>query len=57
MIGTTPFEALLGNNPDVSHLRFFGSKSWDRIPMDNIKAFQDQSSKCILLGYAEDEKS
>ena len=57
MIGTTPFEALLGHNPDVSHLRVFGSKAWARIPMDNRKALQAQSSECILLGYVENAKA
>ena len=52
MVGATPFEALHGYNPNVSHLRVFGSKSWARIPLDKRKAFQAQSSKCILLGYA-----
>ena len=57
VIGATPFEALHGHKPDVSHLRFFGSKAWARIPMDKRKAFQDESSKCILLGYVKDAKA
>ena len=57
MVGATPFEALHGHNPNVSHLRVFDSKSWARIPMNKRKAFQDQSNECILLGYVEDEKS
>ena len=56
VIGATPFEALLGHKPDVSHLRVFGSKAWSIIPMDKRKAFQAQSSEWILLGYVEDEK-
>ena len=56
VIRDTPFEALHGHKPDVSHLRFFGSKSWSKIPIDKRKAFQAQSRKCILLGYAEDAK-
>ena len=54
MVGVTPFKALHQYKPNVSHLRVFGSKSWARIPLDKRKAFQAQSSKCILLGYAED---
>ena len=56
VVRATPFEALHGNNPDVSHLRVFGSKVWAIIPMHKRKAFQSQSSECILLGYAEDAK-
>ena len=56
MIGATPFEALLEHKPNVSHLRVFGSKAWARIPLEKMKAFQDKSSKFILLIYAEDGK-
>ena len=56
MVGVTPFEALHGYKPGVSHLRVFGSKAWAKIPLDKRKAFQAQSSKCIMLGYAEDGK-
>ena len=57
MVGATPFEALHGHKPNVSHLIVFGSKAWANIPMDKRKAFQAQSSECILLGYAKDEKA
>ena len=57
VVGVTPFEALHGYNPNVSHLRVFGSKSWGRIALDKRKAFQAQSSECIMLGYAEDAES
>ena len=57
VVGATPFEALHGNKPNVSHLRVFGSKSWAKIPLDKSKAFQSQSSECILLGYAKDAKA
>ena len=57
MVGVTSFEALHGNKLNVSHLRVFGSKVWARIPMDQRKTFQAQSSECILLGYVEDEKA
>ena len=42
---------------NVYHLRVFGSKAWAKIPLDKWKAFQAQSSECILLGYAEDAKA
>ena len=56
MVWVTPFEELHGYKPNVSHLRFFGSKAWATIPLDKRKAFQSQSSECILLGYAENAK-
>ena len=57
VIGATPLEALHGHKSNVSHLRVFGSKAWARIPMDKRKAFQAQSSKCILLGHANYAKA
>ena len=45
MVGVTPFEEVHGNNPNISHLRVFGSKAWARIPMDKRNAFQTQSRK------------
>ena len=57
LVGVTPFEALMGHKPSVSQLRFFCSKSWAIIPSDKRKAFQPQSSECILLGYADDAKA
>ena len=56
MVGVTPLEALHGYKPNVSRLRVFGLKAWARIPLDKRKAFQAQSSECILLGYADDAK-
>ena len=57
VIGVTPFEALMGHKPNVSHLRVFGSKAWAINPTKKRRAFQDQSSECILLGYADDAKA
>ena len=57
IVGATPFEPLHGHKPNVSHLRFFGSKSWAIIPFYKRKSFQDQSSEYILLGYTEDAKA
>ena len=57
VVRATPFEALHGHKPNVSHLRVFGSKYWTKIPLDKRKAFQSQSSECIMLGYAKYAKA
>ena len=57
VVGVTPFKALHGYKPNVSYLRVFGSKARARIPLDKRKAFQSQSSECILLGYVKDAKA
>ena len=56
VVGVTPFEALHGYKPNVSHLRVFSSKAWSKIPTNKRKSFQAQSSECILLGYDDDAK-
>ena len=53
VVGVTPFEALHGYKPNISHMRVFGSKAWAKIPLNKRNAFQAQISECILLGYAE----
>ena len=40
VVGATPFKTLHRHKPNVSHLIVFGSKAWDRIPLDKRKAFQ-----------------
>ena len=57
VIKDTPFEALMGHTPNVSHLRVFGSKVWARIPTDKRKAFQSQIHECRLLRYVDDAKA
>ena len=38
-----PFEALSGRKPDVSHFNIFGSRAWDRIPLDKRRDLEPQS--------------
>ena len=52
----TPFEAYFGLKPDVSNFRVFGSTTWDRIPLYNIKYLKPQSVEFIFIGYPEEEK-
>ena len=52
----TPFKAWSGHKPDVTHFRIFGSKAWDRIPIEKRKALQPQSQECLFVGYFEDSK-
>ena len=53
----TPFEALSGHKPDVTHFRIFGSKAWARILTEKRKALQPQSQECIFVGYSESSKA
>ena len=53
--GKTPFEALTGSVPDMSHLRIFGCEAYALIPGHRRK-FQPRAHRCVLLGYASDAK-
>ena len=35
--GFTHFKSWSGHKPDVSHFKIFGSRAWDRIPLDKRK--------------------
>ena len=54
--GITPFESWSGHKPDVTHFRIFGSKTWDRIPTEKMKALQPQIQECLFDGYSKYSK-
>ena len=54
--GKTPYEAWFGHKPNISHLRIFGSRAWERIPSEKRKALQPQIKECIMVGYGEYKK-
>lgn len=47
----TPYEALIGAKPIVSHLRIFKSKAFCDIPKENRRKLDAKSIKCILIGF------
>ena len=51
--GKTPYEALYGFQPDVSHMKPFGCVGWCRIPDQQQQkgGFGAKSIRCRLLGY------
>ena len=52
-IKCTPYEALKGEKPDVSHLRIFGSVCFAHIPKDERKKLDAKSRPCFFLGYGD----
>ena len=52
----TPFEALYGFKPVVSHLRVFGSKYFSHIPKVDRKKLDPKAMKCIFVGYGTEFK-
>ena len=52
----TPYEAISGNTPDLSHLRLIGCIAWVHIPEEARKAsgdkkLGDRAKQCFLVGY------
>lgn len=54
--GMTPYEALTGRKPNVSHLRTFGCVVYAHVPKDERKKLDNTSKKCLLMGYGENVK-
>ena len=49
----TPYEAMNGKKPDVSHLREFGCECFVHVPKDERKKFDAKSKKCTFVGYGD----
>ena len=54
--GKAPYEMVNGKQPDLSHLRIFGSHCWARIPTELQTKFGPRSHQVIFLGYLEGVK-
>ena len=55
LLRMTPYQALTGNKPSVSHLRVFGCSAYCHIAKDGQHKLDAKSRKCIFLGYAENQ--
>ncbi|CAL9009573.1 unnamed protein product [Prunus brigantina] len=53
---TTPFEAYSGRKPGIAHLKVFGSLCYAHIPSKLRHKLEENSCKCIFVGYATSEK-
>jgi hypothetical protein len=54
--GITPFEVVNGRQPDLAHIRVFGSRCFARIPSELQVKLGPHSRKAIFLGYPEGTK-
>ena len=54
---STPFEIFTGNKPDLSNLRVFGCIAYVHILKKNRSKMDGKASKCILVGYASEQKT
>lgn len=45
----TPFEAVFGFKPTISHLRVFGCKAFSHVPKEDKKKLDSKAIKCTLL--------
>ncbi|CAG4978543.1 unnamed protein product [Colias eurytheme] len=52
----TPYEIWTGCQPDISHIRIFGSTAMVHVAKEKRKKWDKKSEKCILLGYPENTK-
>lgn len=52
----TPFEAYTGRKPGIAHLKIFGSLCHMHIPSALRHKLEENSHKCIFVGYGIYEK-
>lgn len=53
--GITPFQVWFGRNPDLSHLRIFGSQCYAYIPSKDREKMEDVTEVCLFLGYCSNQ--
>lgn len=56
VIGKTPYEVWNGMKPLVSHLRVFRCIAHSLIPVQKLHKLDDESEKCIHIGYCTQSK-
>ena len=52
----TPFEAWVGEKPNVGHLQTFGCVAYAHVAKDERKKLDSKARKCIFLGYGTETK-
>ena len=52
----TPFEAWVGEKPNVGHLRTFGCVAYAHVAKDERKKLDSKARRCIFLGYGTETK-
>ena len=53
-LGMSPYEALHGKKPDISHLRVFGCAAYAHVPIEKGRQkLDDRAKRCIFIGYTE----
>ena len=52
----TPFERWYGREPDVSHLRTFGSLAFAHVPDEKRKKLDPKATEGIMVGYGDSSR-
>ena len=52
----TPYEAWMGEKPNVEHLRIFGCVVYAHVAKDERKKLDLKARKCVFLGYGTETK-
>ena len=55
--GCTPFEKWYIRQPDISHLRVFGSPAYAHIPKELRKKLNSKTKECLFFGYSNTSKA
>ena len=57
VIGKTPYEAIYGHKPSVSHLRTFGCVAHVKTAEPHLSKLADRSTKMVFIGYERGTKA
>ncbi len=52
----TPYHLWMGNSPDLSYFRVFGSKCWYVIPKNKVRKLDARSKEGLMMGYSTQSK-
>lgn len=55
-INKTPLKLFIGEKPDISHIRVFGSKTYSLIPKQRRRKLDNKAEEGILIGYDANTK-
>lgn len=53
----TPYEAMFGKKPDISHIRVFGCKVFVHVPKETRKSIDDKARECVYLGHDDNQRA
>src|SRR3569623_2150553 len=55
--GMTPWDAFLGKEPELGHMRVFGARAFAHVPKQQRRKLDPVSERGVFMGYEPDSKA